>query len=321
MITGLAIYLSYGTRSVGVVLICGLVIYEVVKKRIFSWYLVSVLCSSGILIVSQHYLFGSSESSYADQFRLSLHTVQTNVRDYAAVVASFWPPITGLIFSHLMFATVTGQAIYGMVRGFRWRAIRPLEATLAVYVPIILLWPGNQGIRFLLPVLPLYLAYALLGVASLSQKWRPAFRGALPLALAIVVLLVYAVDYRIRNFGTIQEAYGLPTFNDTCRYVRQNSSRQDTFVFYRARALSLFTDRPASIYFIDSQPSGKDREEQWKYFQKIHSRFIICSRLFEPDRKLLTPVIKEHAGALREVYHNTDFVVYRVDKEEGGRNR
>ncbi len=52
--------------------------------------------------------------------------------------------------------------------------------------------------------------------------------------------------YRKQDFGPIRETAGLPEFNQLCQVVRENTGPQDPILYIRARALSLYTGRPAS---------------------------------------------------------------------------
>lgn len=311
LLTGISLYLAFGTRTIGIVLLPGLVLYEALKVRRLTVFVGAAGISAVLLIAVQHFALKTQEASYADQFHTGLHTVLINFHDYAAVLAAFWPPSAGRPFSYLIFAAITALAIFGCLVKLRKYGIGILECCLVLYLAAILIWPGNQGMRFLLPVLPLYLAYALLGILNISGRWKPhGTRVALVVLLTIAGLL-YIGSYRKQNYGTIRETVGLPSFNALCYYIRHNAGPNDTFVFYRARALTLFTDRPASVYFLDGTPALYN--EQWNYLKRINAKYVIYSDLFKPDKDFLRPVLANHAGQLQPVYRNSDFIIFRVN--------
>ena len=308
--TGAVIYLSYGTRSIGLMILPGFAIYEAFKYRKATVFAIAAFSTALVLMLGQRILLGGSESSYADQFHPSLHSLLENVHDYTSSIASFWPWSAGRITAYLLFAVVTVLAAIGCYRSLRRRGLRPLEPILVCYGALILIWPGNQGLRFLLPIIPVYLAFSLIGLSSLTNRSTALVRwGALSFLLVWAVGL-YAADYRTRDFARIPETSGRPSFVALCHFIRQRTKPDDVIVFYRARALSLFTDRPASVYFLDGTPALYGA--QWRYFRQIGTDYIVYSRLFEPDRDFLKPVLDRHANAIHPVYRNPDFTVYQM---------
>lgn len=310
VITGFVLYLAYGTRNVGAVILAGLALFETVRYRRFTTFLGCTGVSAVLLMGAQHYVLKTQEASYADQFHTSLGEVVSNVHAYVSVLASFWPPSAGRPIAYFVFALVTALSIYGGAVKIRRSGLRALECCLLVYMPVILIWPGNQGMRFLLPLLPLYLSYAFIGMANLRNFWEKRAERLVAAAVLAATALLYVAFYSKQNYETIRETTGLKTFNELCRYLRSNTTSNDVFVFYRARALSLFADRPASVYFLDGTPDLYD--EQWNYVRKIKARYIIYSPLFETDRDFLRPVLARHAAETEAVYKNPDFTVFQV---------
>ena len=311
LLTGICLYAGAGTRTVGLILLLGFVAWELLRWRKVTGFLsVSLLvCLAGLLI--QRALVSTGEASYTDQFHPTIKTVLANIGDYKTALVGLWPRSAGKPLSWLLFSVVSLLAIIELFNRLRRRQWTVMEPLLTFYLVLVLLWPANQGIRFLLPVIPLYLCYALLGITTITRSHSLLMRRGVFAGLLFLIFANYLGDYRQENFGTIRQTIGLASFNDLCQYIGMNSSPTDVFVFNRARALSLFTNRPAAVYFLSGHLS--DTQKQWRWFQQIHARYIIVSDLFDNDREFLRPSLQPYQADLRQVYKNQDFTVFRVE--------
>jgi hypothetical protein len=306
---GLALYACCSTRSLGLTLLPGLVLYEVVKYRRLTRLAIFAPALCLLLMVLQRRLFAANLSSYSDQFLPTLHVVLSNAASYFKDLSGIWPRTGGKAVAHLLFGITMAAAGWALYRRGR-RAWTPIEAFLPCYLIAILLWPAHQGVRFLFPLIPVYLFYALLGFRDFTLRL-----GRVPGHAALILFLLlagisYATEYRRANFGTIPETVGRASFVSLCRYIDGNTAPADIFVFRRPRALSLFADRPAGVYNLNAQaqPDG-----QWKYFQRIGAKYIVISGLFPDDAEFLGPALQQHAAWVSRVYQNSDFTVYRID--------
>jgi hypothetical protein len=312
MLTGFFLYACIGTRTIGAMLVPGFVTWELFRWRKITRFLVLSLIVCGVGILLQRELVTTGDNSYADQFHPTVQVVLTNISEYKTALVSLWPRSAGRPLSWLLFCVLSILAcveLFKRSRDQRWTVMEPL---LFFYLLLVLLWPANQGLRFLFPAIPLYLSYALLGLAAVTRrlainKQRSAFA-----ALLVLIGASYVGAYRHENFGTIPQTTGLASFNDLCRFINMNSSLTDVFVFNRARALSLFTNRPASVYFLSGELN--ESQVQWKWFQQIHARYVVVSRLFENDRRFLQPSLQPYRENLRPVYQNQDFTLYRIEQ-------
>jgi hypothetical protein len=89
-------------------------------------------------------------------------------------------------------------------------------------------------------------------------------------------------------------------------WIRTYSRPKDVFIFWKPRALSLYTNRPAAVYF--AAPS----DVLWGYFESIHAKYIIVSSMSADDRADLSGVVSTYRRDLETAYRNPNFAVYRV---------
>jgi len=311
LLTGICLYLCIGTRSIGVMLLPGFVTWELLRWRKITRFLALSLIVCGVGILLQREIVATGEASYSLVFHPTVTTVLKNVSEYKTALVSLWPRSAGRPLSWLLFCLITALAAFELLKRMRQKRWTVMEPLLFFYLLLVILWPANQGLRFLVPAIPFYLCYALLGLAAITRSLSVQMRLAPFAALLALICISYVGAYRNENFGAIPQTIGLASFNDLCRYISINSSPSDVFVFNRARALSLFTNRPASVYFLSGQLY--EAQDQWKWFQQIQVRYVVVSGLFENDRRFLQPSLQPYRDDLRQVYQNEDFSLYRIE--------
>jgi hypothetical protein len=112
----------------------------------------------------------------------------------------------------------------------------------------------------------------------------------------------YAQFYWKQNFGPIRETEGLPEFNQLCQSMRVDTGPQDSILHMRARALSLYTGRPASApnYCVT-------QAELWQWAANIHATQLLTTNAFNDDQGFLATFVESNAGRFELVYENANF--------------
>jgi hypothetical protein len=303
-VNGFLLYLCAGTRTIGLTLIPGFLLYELLCRKLTRFTAVSLVAFSAFLLV-QRRLFGSGEQSYADQLHPTLSTVVSNAKLYSHDFMMLWTRSLGLGFCVALFLITTVVACYGFAIHLK-HGLRALDVFLVPYLAMVLLWPAPQGIRFLLPVIPYYAYLMLLGLQGLPRFLPVHWTKVATATLLLLIATSYAAAFSHAAYGTIRQTDGRASFNDLCRFIENHTSPQDVFIFRRSRALSLFTSRPAATY------DPRHDNHLATYLANIHANYIVSSPIFDEDRTILTPFIHSHPNQLTEVYENPDFHVYRV---------
>ena len=312
-LTGLGLYLCYGTRTIGIMLLPGLALYDLVRWRKLTRFTLVVGATCAALILAQWLLIGAGESSYRDEFHPTVSAFLSNIDRYLKDLILPWylEPLT--FYTAAVYGLIALLALVGAYLRFR-KGWTVHEYLLVFYLIFVVVWPKNQGIRLLFPLVPLYLYYMLLGLLTVTQRWNPRLPAAALGALLLLVGVDYANDYRKADFGAIQETNGQQSFNELCRFVRTSTSKKDVFLIWRARSFALFTDRRASVYYLTG--SLNDNAALWHYLAKIHADYIVTSDIFPSDRQLLDPFLQRNRNDLDLVYQNADFRVYRIKRFE-----
>lgn len=149
-------------------------------------------------------------------------------------------------------------ALWGVLRHFRryYHFLLFAAATFALFT----IWPFRHGARFFLPLFPLYLFFAFLGLDALmqyAQSHRPQWEiwirriGGGVMGIMLCVTLVTSV-YRVLPGEKVWKQEGeygpySASAQDLFRYVRENTAKDSVMVFFKPRVMSLLTDRRAVL--------------------------------------------------------------------------
>jgi len=315
VLIGVVIYLDIGTRVVGIALAAGLVLYDVLRLRTVSRSTVVSITVCGACLALQRYIMGIGVGGYATTEYPTLHSIASNVATYTRVAASFWVGSTRNLFAYavltLFFLLVLKGLFVQWNRGFTF-----VEAALIPYLTLIVLFPFPGGIRMVFPVVPWIGYHALSGLKTLAEKLTPRYSQGAAWALILLVAVPYGQFYRHGNFGPIRETTGLPEFNQLCQVVRENTGPQDPIIYVRARALSLYTGRPASA------PNYRGSQaELWQWAGNIHAKYLLTTNAFNDDQGFLVSFVQSNAGSFDLVYENANFRLYRIRSFPAGFDR
>lgn len=299
---GVVLALAYATRTVGVVLVATVAVADVLQHRRITAGVVLAVGLACLWMVMQQW-WQPSGPGYREQWHVNPKLLIANVGYYVEEVRDWWRNGYSGALMRGVFLVVNGLAIVGYVRALR-RAIGVLELFGPLYVATIFAWPQYQGIRFLLPVIPLYLGYALAGLRWVgSTRQRFAW---LPRAALAIVLLSYIGRYSTLRLGPVPDGITSPEAIALFEFLKRTSEPTDVLVGAKPRALALFAGRTASVYHQTSD------EALVHYVDSIGARYVITSRLFFWDEQFLTPLIVRQSHRFELVYTNARFAVYRL---------
>jgi hypothetical protein len=303
-LVGVVLYLCTGTRSVGIVLVPALILFDLLRHRRITRLTATSVLICGALLVLQRAIAGSAEGSYFEQLHPTLAGVGSNFLSYARSLATFWLGTSRGVLAFALLIIAGALALVGTYVHIK-RGLTILEAFLAPYLTVVLIWPARQGLRLLFPLIPLFVYLTLLGLRQLSLAIRARYASVILPAFLLLAGLSYAATYRTATYGTIRQVNGLPSFHELCARVRDGSNPDDVFIFRYARALSLFTSRPAATY----QSSDADL---WRFMRQVHATYVISSPTIERDRQFLIPFVQRYSPDFELRYKNADFELYGI---------
>ena len=148
---------------------------------------------------------------------------------------------------------------------------------------------------------------ALSGLRKLGARFCPRYPAAAAWAFLLLLGIPMIQAYRTTDFGPIRQSTGLPEFNALCDEVRRTTKPDDIFIYYRARALSLYAGRAASSY----NQHGTEGEFS-EYARTINAKYLITTNAFNEDGRFLAQYVEAHRENLDLTYENPHFTLYRI---------
>lgn len=332
IILGLVMYLSYGCREIGLVLPLCVITYEVIHKRKLSIlsiasFLVFFLFAytqkvilnpinidsdvhNALVNFSERYSAESHLNSHFDLINIDLMAIIQRMQRYYWSLAEFLPKND----SHfLQIATPTllniflALSIAGYIISLK-RKIHVTEIFFAGYISVLLLFKSPSYARYLLPILPLALYYALLAYDQLGLILnRNFFSISLTVTISIIILISYISGIKDMNYRSISYGVGHESAIEMFNFIRNETRADDTIVFDKPRVISLFTERKSigKTLFNDSPEMINE------FYSSASADFYVDSNLhigLEEIRESRPPTDK-----FSQVFRNTYFVIYKYN--------
>jgi hypothetical protein len=318
--TGVSFYLAYGTRSIGIVLLPSLVLFDLVRNRklsLPSLYAVGAVGLAVGLIVLQTILLRSdrayvetvssgSTSFLRDWAQFALN----NVSLYTTSLTQIWDnghsKLGRLVMTLGMMALALGGFLSQLVKRVTF-----IEVFVALYTICVVIAPMDGGIRYLLPVVPFFIFYALQGIRLLTEQ-QPfkSFKTMAFGGIAAAVVLTYVLGYSVYSFREVPNGISRVEAVEFFDYINRQTTQNDVVIFGKPRALSLYTGRKSSFY-----PVVRDDDQRiWNYFRKIKATYIVAGPLgVEPEEdEFLAGFLNRNQSHLRETFSNAVVKVYRI---------
>lgn len=314
--TGISFYLSYGTRSVGLLLLPCLVLYDVFRNRRLSWpsfYTVGVVMVTIALVLLQSFALQRAHS-YIEQVQPGsqhfLYNWMVFIRDNIARYTFSMTELWDNVYSKLPRIGLTIlMSILAMI-GFIIQAKRKVtfqELFVGLYAVCIVIVPMTGGIRYMLPIVPFYMFYSLQGIKALPEK--NGLRNIIIVIVGASVIATYAANYSTQNYKEIPNGITKTEAIEFFEYVKKQTNENDVIIFNKPRALALFTSRKSSFF-----PLKQDDNGVWQYFKSINATHVVVGPdTLEPHEQVfIREFVSRNANFFRQVYANADFKIYRV---------
>ncbi|MGH9843091.1 MAG: hypothetical protein ACREEM_30500 [Blastocatellia bacterium] len=232
MSIGASIYLAYGTRSLGLVLIACLLVYDLVQNKRPSLFAVTTVVLASTLIYLQN-VFSHNDRGYSDQLEFRLMEVAlSNSSEFIRLLSEFWLNGYSKIFRLALFATISGLAIAGYFTRIR-RQITCFEVFAPLYLGPFVIFPVGLEVRYLLPVIPLYLFYAFLGLRTFTRRVEK--EGMAFASLMAIILATYIGQYTRLDFGPLREGVAKSETQQLFEYVKRETGEREIFVSLNTR--------------------------------------------------------------------------------------
>jgi hypothetical protein len=311
LLAGLAAYLAFGTRTVGVVLIPSFLLCDWLRQRRFgpaslaiaATFVAGVAVQKCMLVV---------EGSYLDQLIFDPALFVRIGLSLARALGYFLENGYSNAARLLLYACLLVPAAWSYLARLRGQRT-PCELFAAFNCLILVFWPAAEyERRFLLPILPLFFLYIAEGLRRLeATSLRPVEKPA-ALVLSLAVLLSYAGCFTRMDSGPFQNGVNSPEAAALFDWVKKQTDPQDVFLFQKPRAFALYTGRRSLAHH-----RADDAPRLARTLRKHGATHVVVYHsspfpIFQKSGRLVENFIAENATGFEKVYENDCFRVYRI---------
>jgi len=304
LLVGVLFYLCFACRAVGVVLFPTLFIWEVLRFRRWPRRGVWISLIAGSVGVVLQVLVIRGEASYADQVHFTAALMVRHLAEYAWSLRNEFLAMPNLAGSFFLGVLIL-LGLAGYVASVR-RGVTVLEIFAPAYLILIALWTSDQDLRFLLPVIPLWLLYAGAAIDWLRDVGGRRFSLSLEVALATIMALSYLNYFATASYGHDPGGTNDAGFQSVCRFVRDKTPHEAVILFSKPRLLALLTGRKSAVYPL------RTAAEIIGYGRQIGAQYVIVGDPFENDRRILRPAIVARSEVFEPVFRSRGFAVYHI---------
>jgi hypothetical protein len=310
-LAGAVMYAAYATRTVGVVLLPSLLLRDLIRHRWLTKGSV-VAGATFIALVALQRVVLAGETGYADLVTISTTTIAANAVSYLRWLAETWENGYVDAARKLFFVISLALAAPGYVWLWKQPKATLLLVTPLIYLAVIVIWPVAQDTRFLIPVIPIYMACCVAG-ALVLDRMIAARLGMRRVAISVFLAVVgatYVARYSTMPFGRLQEGIGKAESRELFDFVKASVPVDQVVVFSRPRALALFGERT-----VTPPPShAADECRLWTYIRRVGATYVVTGPGETNDEaRYLTGFVRDFPSNLRQVLRNADVAVYHVE--------
>jgi 4-amino-4-deoxy-L-arabinose transferase-like glycosyltransferase len=251
-----------------------------------------------------------SENSYWDQLSgIGLATIHDNVNYYFVLVRDMFPFSRSVYFLNIF---TTSTAFTCMFLGFMRCMTNKrgfIDYLVIGFMGMLIFWPSQQGIRFVLPVMPFLVRYMIIGLEMLRID-NARTRNMLAVAFGLLVLVQYLppIAKMAARSTTVVEGPQEKESTEAFSFIKNNTPENAVIVFRKPRALALYTGRTCWA------------NEQTEDYNLLESRFnSVGARYILVNSSVSDETIKDYIAArkdkVRLMWENPKFSLFERPRE------
>jgi hypothetical protein len=314
VIIGIFIFISYNIRSVGILLLPCLFLAQIVeydKSNIKIHSIAKGLIPWIVFIISQFLIdtvLPEDTDSYAKMFQqFYFEVIPNNIVYYSKIFSDFYPnyPILPSLGEYINIIALL-LFLLGLIEYSKkdYLYVSYIILTLCLYI----VFPAIQGLRYFIPIIPFYVYFIIRGINLVGHKLSinniiiNIVLFAVVLFNVLFILFNMYSQYSMKNYivDGPYEKESIELFN----YISSNTDRNSIIVFFKPRAMTLYTDRKSAAIadFNKMNKSGAD--------------YIVCNthttdQVWQIPKE--TEVIK-YSTKVHKIFSNKKYNLYKILK-------
>ncbi len=309
----LVIWFGAAIRVTGLLVLPAILLFELIQYKKISRESIIVTITVAGLMVIQSLLMPSSDymNILLSEFeKFSPNIIADNSFGRANNYIRSFTNITHLSFitrlntnlNELIFWIFHITAAVGFYRKAS-NKFSPLELFVVFYMLLIFVFPGYQGTRYLIPIIPFYFFYSMYCLQGMKVKWvSNSLIGVLLLSLTFI----YIDDHNRMPRHEIPDGVQSKSAEETYQFIRENTSDDAVLMCTKPRAFSLFTNRDGIVF-----PNAEFKDQFYNLLERENVLYVVSGK-FD-----YFPYIKEeinaHPEVFQQIFSNDLFSIYLVN--------
>jgi len=199
----------------------------------------------GLILISGAFIKNSSVPRVQELSLITAKTIIGNLEHYLVVPSSFF---AGTRYTRIVYGLFLPFLIVGLVRD-HYAKVHWITFSIATF-GLYILWPYQAGVRFLLPLMPLYAYFVIRGLVITGQMLQEPHRlrfGWSWALVAVAILLLFVrstVAHSIKYRGLAKHEGPYHRDSTTLfEFISDSTPPDAMFVFFKPRVMRLYTDR------------------------------------------------------------------------------
>ena len=308
LVLGAVLFFAFFMRTTGILLLASFLVYEFIdffrhqetRRSIFRNSAVTTLAFVSLWLITTQ-IFPNGQGSYLQQLKdLTPNIFKENLINYFYLFASFFgtePVWTYVYYVLLVFFLLGAWARSG--------PDLPLLIFFVLYFIAMLFWPDWQGMRFIFPLLPIFVYFVFQGMKLIihrlpgisQQLGQSMFYGFWLLLIGIFLFNSGTRAYENAQGGRNINGPFDPVSSDMYNYILSHTPSESVIVFWKPRALRLFTQRDT---FMSTECKRLPLAD-----------YVVLSKKAE-NSQVPTDQIDQCNLGLHTVFENQRFIIYAV---------
>jgi len=312
----LLIFINYVFRPTGLILFPAWVLFNLYKKQ-FKWKpAIMVFGFTAFLIVLQSFLIPNDINyitmlidGYADKPIANAmvdigRRLMDNLRSLAYITNTgddstswnFW------IFFNLSISCILGLfALIGLIKS---KQISLYLIFGILYVLTVIIFPGYQILRYLIPLIPLYLYFIITGITQIKSLNL--------MRMVSLLLMVGITTIYIRFYVSMIPKYQNNRISDAetqemIKFIVTNVNQEELVMCQRARAITLLTEKKTTSF-----PDGAYSERLENNINANEVKYILLSE--QDYSSFPKEYIEQNSGLFTKIFENENFTFYRTNR-------
>ncbi|HXD11533.1 MAG TPA: hypothetical protein VN653_15825 [Anaerolineales bacterium] len=307
---GVVIFLAFFIRTTGIILLASFLVYQALcffrqkeGRREILINSVAVVISFLLLWIISSLIFPSGQGSYFEQLKgLTPKIFRENPSYYFSLFRMFFGSASAWTFVYYFLIVLF---LIGLWK--RRNEDQLLISFFVLYLVAMLFWPERQGIRFIFPLLPVFAYIAFHGVRTILNilpQQQQAMGSLVFSGCWLVMIGTFLFQSGSLAYANLQDGRQIngpfdPFSSDVYNYINEETPPDSIIVFFKPRAMRLFTNRDSVMIFDCDRLTIGD--------------YIVISKKAE-NSQVPPNEINQCGLPLRNIFENQRFIIYELPK-------